>query len=290
MKKIEVAIVHAFTFEGQGGNPAGVVLNADGLTHNEKLEVASKVKLSETSFVSESDIANVMLEFFTPTKQIPHCGHATVATFSYLRDQGFISDYQNSKETIDGTREVFVDSNKVFMEQKAPKYIPISLEDQQLVIESLGINQTDLADDLDIEIVNTGNSFLTIPLRNEEVIKGLSVDQQMVDQLSRKYDLIGFYPFITSNDSAFDASTRMFAPYYGIEEESATGMAAGPLGGYLYDKAGIKKKELRISQGKYMNSPAPSEILVRLELADDKISKIFAGGSASVIRKLTVEV
>jgi PhzF family phenazine biosynthesis protein len=78
MKTIKVQILNAFVDNDQGGNPAGVVLNADDLSNENKLEIAQKVGLSETAFVSESKTEDFKLDFFTPSKQIAHCGHATV--------------------------------------------------------------------------------------------------------------------------------------------------------------------------------------------------------------------
>lgn len=95
-QKIEVQIINAFVDNQKGGNPAGVVLNADNLTNEQKLKVASKVGLSETAFVSKSTMADYKLDFFTPTRQIAHCGHATIATFSYLSQLGLISPPLNS--------------------------------------------------------------------------------------------------------------------------------------------------------------------------------------------------
>jgi hypothetical protein len=62
------------------------------------------------------------LDFFTPTKQIAHCGHATIATFVYLRELGLITKTESSKETIDGKREIYFDDDMAFMEQLAPSY------------------------------------------------------------------------------------------------------------------------------------------------------------------------
>jgi len=73
---IKIQIVNAFTDNGVGGNPAGVVLDADQLNSQQKLSIASKIGLSETSFVSSSNSAAYKLEFFTPTRQIAHCGHS----------------------------------------------------------------------------------------------------------------------------------------------------------------------------------------------------------------------
>ena len=106
MRTINVQILNAFVDNDKGGNPAGVVLNADTLSDKNKLEIAKKVGLSETAFVSKSKTEDFKLDFFTPTKQIAHCGHATVATLSYLKQIGAVKTDDSSKETIDGKRKI----------------------------------------------------------------------------------------------------------------------------------------------------------------------------------------
>ncbi len=73
--------VDAFTSLPFSGNPAGVVLAADGLTDNQMLAVARELTNSETAFVLAPDGPghDVRIRFFTPTTEVPTCGHATVA-------------------------------------------------------------------------------------------------------------------------------------------------------------------------------------------------------------------
>lgn len=111
--QVDVQIVNSLIDGEAGGNPAGVVIDADALTANQKLEVARRVGLSETAFVSKSDVTTIKLEFFTPTRRIAHCGHATIAAFSLLRQLGKVSDGALTKETIDGCRNVLVDGKAV---------------------------------------------------------------------------------------------------------------------------------------------------------------------------------
>lgn len=99
---VHVQIVNAFVDNGEGGNPAGVVLDAQRYSQEQKQRIAALAGLSETAFISPSDSADFKLEFFTPNRQIAHCGHATIASFSYLRQMGRIAGTQTSKETIDG--------------------------------------------------------------------------------------------------------------------------------------------------------------------------------------------
>jgi PhzF family phenazine biosynthesis protein len=280
-QNITVKIVNAFTANGGGGNPAGLVLNADAYTPAEKLAIAAAVGVSETAFVSTSAVADFKLDFFTPTRQIAHCGHATIAAFSYLHQQGLIKGRETSKETIDGTRKIRITpAGAAFMEQRAPVFTPIeSAEAVSDILSSLGLLSTDLIPGAPLMKVNTGNSFIIIPVAKADELAKLTPDFSSINRISEVYDLIGYYAFTTeTGTSDYAASTRMFAPRYGIEEESATGMAAGPLACYLHTIMEMDRAEFRIQQGKYMQPAALSSLQVELELRDGEITGLQAGG------------
>jgi PhzF family phenazine biosynthesis protein len=288
--KIEAHIINAFVDGKIGGNSAGVILDADDLSRGQKLEIASKIGLSETAFVSSSVVAEFKLEFFTPTKQITHCGHATIATFVYLRELGRVTKSRTSKETIDGNREIFFDGELAFMEQVSPKYTKVKNEEKE-ILSSLTLSSPDLMNGFSPAIVNTGNAFLIVPLKNENAVASVKPDFEAITKLSEKHDLIGYYVFSgNATDQGRDAGTRMFAPRYGIVEESATGMAAGPLACYLYDKMSINKDVFLIEQGHFMKLPSPSVITVKLNLEDERITGLIAGGKAKVMKSLIISI
>jgi PhzF family phenazine biosynthesis protein len=288
--EIEVQIINAFIDGESGGNPAGVVLDADGLSAQQKLKIAAKVGLSETAFVSSSKSADFKLDFFTSTRQIAHCGHATIATFSYLQQLSRIGKAATSKETIDGNRDIFIDGTMAFMEQLAPSYKEIDHRIDSL-ISSLGIAVHDLLPNHKPFIVNTGNSFLVVPLKDETAVLSVHPDFKAIQRISEEFDLIGYYIFSQNTKiPERDADTRMFAPRYGINEESATGMAAGPLACYLYDKMDIIRNVFLIEQGHLMKPPSPSIITVKLNLEDGKITGLIAGGKAKVMKSLNISI
>ena len=289
-KKITVQILNAFAENGKGGNPAGVVLNADELTGENKLEIARKVGLSETAFVSKSKTEDFKLDFFTPNKQIAHCGHATVATFSYLKQIGALKSSSSSKETIDGKRKIELIGDLAFMEQLAPKHTDVSHR-EGAILKSLGLSKADLLPNAPIQLVDTGNSFILIPVRSKEILKSIVPDLNLIAEVSREFDLIGYYVFSTDTEStAYDATSRMFAPSYGIEEEAGTGMAAGPLAGYLFDVLKMEQSSFKIQQGKYMKVPSPSLIVVNLQIEKDKIMGLMAGGVGLLQREIEIDI
>ncbi len=286
---IDVHIINAFSIGETGGNPAGVVFDADDFTKETKQAIATKAGFAETAFVSSSVIADFKLDFFTPLKQIPHCGHATIATFSYLKKNGKILTDHSSKETIDGIRKIEFRNGLAFMEQRAP-VMQVPHESMDEIFGSLHIEPGDLKPGLLPTIVNTGNSFLIVPLKDENKLKEINYNRELAYRVSERYNLVGYYVYTSTGNSGFDATARMFGPFYGIDEESATGMAAGPLAAWLYEMEKIKKSQFRIEQGRFMKIPSPSLIQVILEIKDNRIDHLFAGGDAYISGRKIIEI
>ena len=291
--RVQVHIVNAFIDKDIGGNPAGVVVDANALSSDQKLKVAQSVGLSETAFVSSSTVATVKLEFFTPARQIAHCGHATIATFSLLRQLGMLNEGHHTKETLDGNRDIIIESDMAFMEQRAPSYRHLEKGSRayEKVLRSLCLSDEQLIPGCTPCVVNTGNSFLVVPIDLERVLSDLRPDFDGIQTVSEQFDLIGYYPFsLQTKLPGRVAGARMFAPRYGITEEAATGMAAGPLACFLYETVGIKKQTMLIEQGRLMQPASPSVITVHLRLKDGSIEGLMAGGRAKSMRTMAVEV
>ncbi len=220
--------------------------------------------------------------------------HATIAAFSLMNQYGIVSNGSFTKETVDGIRKIVIGDNyTVFMEQHAPKYQEIfpDSEDGQRALSSLKISSESLFNELNPVIVNTGNSFLLIPLKSEEEVKNLKPDMKAIASISQKFNLVGYYAF--SRDAQLqerDAGARMFAPLFGIEEEAATGMAAGPLASFLHDFMGENKSQFLIEQGRLMQPSSPSIITANLDIGTDGISGLFVGGSAKLVNKFQLEI
>ena len=73
--------IDAFTKTKLQGNPAGVIVNADGLTEIQMQQIAREINNSETAFLfSPSDQSHDgVIRYFTPGTEVPTCGHATIA-------------------------------------------------------------------------------------------------------------------------------------------------------------------------------------------------------------------
>src|SRR5687768_16375077 len=99
----EIYLVKAFTQDPAQGNPAGVILDADDLSSEQMLQMAAELGYSESAFVSASDTATFKIRFFSPKREVPLCGHATIAAFHALFTAGKITS--GAAEYIDVTQE-----------------------------------------------------------------------------------------------------------------------------------------------------------------------------------------
>lgn len=265
-----------------GGNPAGVVLAADGLGADQRQALAARLGLSETVFVGASVTASRRLEFFTPTQQIAHCGHATIAAYWLMQHLGQLPDGVHSKETVDGNRAILIEGTRVAMEQRAPTYTELATGAQlQQVLDALQLQADDLIAGPPPAVVHTGNAFLVVGVRSRERLAAIQPQLERIHHLSDTHDLIGFYVFCLQSDMpGRHAAARMFAPRYGINEEAATGMAAGPLACWLHDRLGMDQTRFVLEQGRLMPHPSPSLIHVSLDIGSSGIERLWAGGTA----------
>lgn len=299
----EVYIVNAFTYNGDGGNGAGVVPEAEGLTSEQMQAIAKEVGLSETAFVTKSNEEgyDFHVRFFTTTTEVDLCGHATIAAFSTLGQLGIIKDSNEvvkvKQKTLAGILDVelsFKDNKleNVLMTQAEPKFIfSLSVQDLEPLCDILGITVNDIGVGVTGYMarpmaVSTGLSDLILPIKTLEALKNISPDYKALAKYSEERELIGVHAFsFQTENKTSTVSTRNFGPAVGIDEESATGTANGALAAYL-----IKNKlypftddtTIVCEQGYYMENP--SEIIAKVEgEMDNFIIKI--GGKATILDK-----
>lgn len=285
---VVVFTVDSFVRDNKGGNPAGVVLDADDLSDIQMQNIAKRVGFSETAFVQKSNKATFKVRFFTPNSEVDLCGHATIATFSLLRSKGLISNGLFSQETKDGILEITVDHDIVYMNQILPKYYDIL--DKAEIVDSLNLSSNDCLTNLPVQIVSTGLKDVVVPVNSLAILSSIQPDFEKISKLSKKYNVIGYHVFSLETKFRATAQCRNFAPLYDINEESATGTSNGALACYLHNYGVINKNrssELVFEQGYSMGEP--SEIFVRLKIKKDKINEVQVGGTAIIRAELMFE-
>ncbi len=288
--KVKAYTLNSFAKSIEGGNPAGVVLDADDLSERDMKKIAEIIGFSETAFVLKSEKADFRVRFFTPNEEVDLCGHATIATFHVLASQAFLGPGRYSQETKAGVLEVEVrEGTSIMMAQNLPVFSEIIGKEE--IATSLHITSGEMPDDLPVQIVSTGLRDIFVPVRTLKILNSISPDFEKVTEISRKYDTIGYHVFTLESLHGSSAHCRNFAPLYGIPEESATGTSNGALACYLFKYGKLRtdpESPITIEQGYSMGKP--SEIVVCLETRAGGVSGVKVGGKALNLSEIEVEI
>lgn len=280
---IKAYLVNAFTASGTGGNPAGVVLCADKLSNEDKLKIAQVVGYSETAFISSDEQVDFEVSFFTVTGEVDFCGHATLAAFSTLFDQGLITEGQYVQRTKAGLLKVSVESNgQIVMEQKLPEFL--GRVSNQKISELIAIDAKVLdSTELPSEVISTGLPDIIVPVPQGYLSK-IKVNEATTSAYCEEHNIVGIHAFELNEEStSHTASCRNFAPLFGISEESATGSASGALACYLTKhlvRENTGTNNFTFEQGRDMGGV--SKISATVDANENNITKVSVGGFAQI--------
>jgi len=269
---VEVYVVSAFSKGNQGGNKAGVVLDCRSLTPADMAAIAKDLGYSETAFLIKSNVADFKIRYFTPTEEVPLCGHATIATFSLLHSLGKLDKDAYTIETIAGTLNIRIEKDgMIFMEQNHPTYFETLKP--EIFAECFENRFIDTA--LPIQIVSTGLKDVMLPVISKDHLEKLNPQFINMANLCRKLDVVGIHAFALTNNADTTAICRNFAPLYGIDEESATGTSNCALACYLF-KHYKQQSQYVFEQG--FNLGSASRFIVNIAQHDSTIDTVSVGG------------
>ena len=270
--------VDAFAQEPFGGNPAGVVLIEKGEKFPEDeimRKIAAEMRYSETAFVQQNGPQEFTVRYFTPAAEVELCGHATIASFSVLREEGIVPEGTTCiNHTKAGDLEITI-GKKILMEMATPEIVGEIGDTGRL--ENIMNGKT--SENLPTQIVSTGLPDIIFPVGSLEELDALAPDMEALSTFSAELEVVGVHAFALSNDG-FTAHVRNFAPLYDIPEESATGTANGALTYYLF-KQGIIAQDASCSfmQGEAMKRPS----VVETEIKGG--NKVYVGGNSYILTK-----
>ncbi|HLF15342.1 MAG TPA: PhzF family phenazine biosynthesis protein [Bacteroidota bacterium] len=250
MNSITVRQVDAFTSVPHTGNPAGVVLDAAGLSQPQMQSIAREMNLSETAFVlpPTKQEADVRIRWFTPTVEVPLCGHATVAAFHALAEEHRLGMsapgvYTFSLETADGILPVEVDrretSSFVFLGLRVPEFEKVPHLKVDLV-RLLGIP----AVEFDNRVPILRDAYLFVFIRRLHTLFMMKPNFLNISGFLSSRNLSGLCLYtLETIDRDSKVHSRFFAPNCGINEDPVTGSSHGPLGVILHDHGLLSVEE-----------------------------------------------
>lgn len=294
-RKYNLYQIDSFTKEKFKGNPAGVITDADGLTDNEMQQIARELNNSETAFIfsSSSSEYDAHVRFFTPTREVPICGHATIAAHYVRAVEKELDTSRVYHKTGAGILPVDIvkekDDYKIVMTQGKIEFGHIiDGTNKEELISALNITSSDLLENYKIQIVSTGHSKVMVGIKNIETLNSLQPNYDELSKLSKNIKCNGYYVFtVDSLDSDILIHGRMFAPAIGINEDPVTGNANGPLGAYLVHHNLIQHNnsifKFKAKQGEAIKRPGVIEVEVKIE--DNEPVEVKVSGSAVIIFK-----
>lgn len=241
MKPVRVKHINAFTSEPFCGNPAGVVLDGRDLADSRMQAIAREMNLSETAFVLPPTVrkADLQLRWFTPSVEVPLCGHATIAAFHALAEEKMMGMRQPGKytfrlQTKSGLLNVVVDkqySGSVIEFQLPVPEFRVKRSISAALLKALGLRKHDLESNLP----TASHSYLYVPVKRFSKLKILRPDFEKLKRLCTSSGYLGVCVFsLDTIEKSSAVHSRFFAPAAGINEDPVTGSANGPLGAYLY--------------------------------------------------------
>jgi PhzF family phenazine biosynthesis protein len=300
MKKLITYQIDSFTKEKFKGNPAGVVVHADGLSDEQMQLIARELNNSETAFLISPDDNDCdgLIRYFTPKTEVPTCGHATIAAMYAKALEGNLDACVLRMKTRIGVLpfEIIKENNdyQVIMTQGKFELSP-TFDDitAKRLIADLGLSKSDLDERCPIQIASTGHSKVMIGIKSREKLNRLTPNYQDLIDLSSQIKCNGYFVFtFNSHDKDILTYGRMFAPAIGINEDPVTGNANGPLGGYIIQNKVINTKdnyfEFNGRQGEVINRLGVVNVKVKIE--NGKPSLIQIKGNAIVIFRTEIDI
>ncbi len=291
MSKLVFYITDVFAEERYAGNQLAVFRGAKALSEAEMQSIAKEMNYSETTFIvsEEQRDGGYDVRIFTPAEEVPFAGHPTLGTAHIIRSEivqetasQVVLNLQAGQIPVTfGTRGD--DKDFYWMRQRGPKFGQIL--DARSIAQLLTLDSSDLDDRFPIEEVSTGLPHIIVPLKTLDALKRAKVAKDryfaLIKQTWAKSILVFCAETHTRNN---DLSVRVFADYYGVPEDPATGSGNGCLAGYLVKQRyfGIGKIAVRSEQGYEIGRP--SLLFLRAENKEGGID-VSVGGKVFTIAR-----
>jgi trans-2,3-dihydro-3-hydroxyanthranilate isomerase len=268
-------IADVFTDVPLEGNQVAVFTDGGGLSDEVMQRAAREMNLSETVFLlTPDDDADARIRIFTPTTELPFAGHPVLGTAFVV---GTGSDLPLVRlQTGAGVIPVELtrDHDAVaFGEMEQPIAVPEPFARVDDLLSALGLERSQLP----VEAYRNGPVHVYVALDSEDAVAALRPDLPALAGLGA----LGVSCFAGSG-SRF--KTRMFGPALGVDEDPATGSAAGPLAVHLARHGWIEfGQAIEIRQGAEIGRP--SLLRARVEGSSEQIERVLVGGAAVIVAR-----
>jgi len=257
MSQPEILHYAAFTDRPDGGNPAGVVLDARGLDEGQMLAIAAELGYSESAFLFPRTDEDYDIRYFAPTSEVRFCGHATIATAVALaerRGAGTRAFHTRAGEVRvdsrihDGRIQATLTSVDPYVES-----VPAVLAEE--LAGALGLSVAQLDDELPVRFAYAGGREFILAVRTREQLAALDYDFDALLHFCHRHELQG--GIVVWRESSHVYHARGPFPVGGVVEDPATGAAAAAFGAYLRELQLVTAPTtIEIHQGVDMGRPS----------------------------------
>ncbi|CAL9401149.1 PhzF family phenazine biosynthesis protein [Streptomyces sp. enrichment culture] len=273
----EVLHYTAFSADPEGGNPAGVVLDASGMSDAEMLAVAAEVGYSESAFLTappeglggeEGRVFTV--RYFSPVAEVPFCGHATIAAAVALGERTGPGEllFATRAGTVPVSVAVADGAPRATLTSVEPYVREAAAEDVAEALAALDWPSGDLDPALPPRVAFAGARHLVLAAASRERLADLRYDFERLKALMLRLDLTTVQLVWRASDTVFHVRDPF--PVGGVVEDPATGAAAAAFGAYARELGLVPEASvLTLHQGEDMGRPA--ELTVELRPSDPRV-------------------
>ncbi|MFD7992132.1 PhzF family phenazine biosynthesis protein [Streptomyces mexicanus] len=267
----EVLRYTAFSSDPDGGNPAGVVLDATGLEDDEMLAIAADLGYSESAFLTAppqglggGEGRAYTIRYFSPKAEVPFCGHATVASAVALAER--TGPGQLVFATRAGTVPVEVTEEggtlRATLTSVEPYVADIAEADLAEALAALDWRDADLDPAFPPRIAFAGARHLVLAAATRARLAELAYDFTRLEALMRRLDLTTVQ--LVWRESAAVFHVRDPFPVGGVVEDPVTGAAAAAFGAYAREFGLVPEDGvLTLYQGEDLGRPGEIEVTLR---------------------------
>ena len=278
---MDVQRIAAFSSDGEGGNPAGVVLLGEAATEVDMRRVAAEVGYSETAFavpVEGRDRA-WRVRYFSPESEVPFCGHATIALGAALGARNgpgtYRLDLNDASITVDA--EPSEEGMAATLRSPPTASRPATEAEMEDALALFGLTANDLDGRLPPARIHGGADHVVLVLRDRARLTAMDYDLDQGREVMRRHGLVTIMFVHARGDRTFDVRNAFASG--GVREDPATGAAAAAFAGYLRDSGWPHGGRFTIRQGEDMGAPS----VIEVTLSDEPGSPVRVSGSTRVM-------
>ena len=282
----EVLRYTAFSTTPEGGNPAGVVLDATTLDDGDMLAIAAELGYSESAFLTPPpegldgpEGRTFTIRYFSPKAEVPFCGHATVATAVALAER--IGPGELVFATRAGTVPVSVAEEdgtvRATLTSVEPHVEEVAEADLAEALAALDWPAADLDPAFPPRIAFAGARHLVLAAATRAASRIWRTTSRASKTLMHRLDLTTVQLVWRESATVFHARDPF--PVGGVVEDPATGAAAAAFGAYARDLGLVPEDAvLTLHQGEDLGRPG--ELTVTLRAGDPRVR---VGGAGALI-------